>query len=288
VSREPRTARELVVVLLRATFLPGWQPTAGQALVWALRGGVVLVAFVFVASAVDKALWDWLGLLIVPGVLAIGGYLFNSSQNRATQRAADQRGQDEALQAYLDHMSDLLLEKGLRSPREGSGEARIMARARTVTLLSRLEPDRKTRVVLFLQEAGLIQGGQQGIPGPEGQEPIIWLFEANLAETSLTRTDLEGADLHEADLSGADLSQASLSGANLWGAHLRGTDLNQAGLLGANLAEADLSGATGITNEDLERQAESLAGATMPNGQKYEDWLKSKGSGENGQNSGPS
>jgi hypothetical protein len=26
----------------------------------------------------------------------------------------------------------------------------------------------------------------------------------------------------------------------------------------------------------------------MPNGQKYEDWLKSKGSGEAGENSGPS
>jgi len=26
----------------------------------------------------------------------------------------------------------------------------------------------------------------------------------------------------------------------------------------------------------------------MPNGQKYEDWLKSKGSGEEGKNSGPS
>jgi hypothetical protein len=27
-------------------------------------------------------------------------------------------------------------------------------------------------------------------------------------------------------------------------------------------------------------QARSLEGATMPNGQMYEDWLKSKGSGE--------
>jgi uncharacterized protein YjbI with pentapeptide repeats len=142
--------------------------------------------------------------------------------------------------------------------------------------------------VLFLQEAGLIQGGLQGIPGPGGQEPVIWLFEANLAETSLYRTNLMGADLHEADLSGADLSQAGLDDANLWGAHLRGAALSQAGLLGANLAGADLSGATGITNEELEQQTKSLEGATMPDGQKYEDWLKSKGSGEDGENGGAS
>ena len=36
-----------------------------------------------------KTLWDWLDLLIVPVVLAIGGYLFNSSQNQATRRAAE-------------------------------------------------------------------------------------------------------------------------------------------------------------------------------------------------------
>jgi hypothetical protein len=64
---------------------------------------------VLIASAVDKSLWDWLDLLIVPVVLAMGGYLFNSSQNRATQAAAERRAQDEALQAYLDHMSDMLM-----------------------------------------------------------------------------------------------------------------------------------------------------------------------------------
>jgi hypothetical protein len=34
--------------------------------------------------------------------------------------------------------------------------------------------------------------------------------------------------------------------------------------------------------------ASFLEGATMPNGQKYEEWLKSKGRGETTDNSGPS
>jgi hypothetical protein len=46
-------------------------------------------------------------------------------------------------------------------------------------------------------------------------------------------------------------------------------------LAGADLSGADLTNAR-VTEEQL-REAESLAGATMPNGQKYEDWLKDKG-----------
>jgi hypothetical protein len=42
----------------------------------------------------------------------------------------------------------------------------------------------------------------------------------------------------------------------------------------ADLRGANLSEALGITNEELERQAASLEGATMINGQKYEEWRK--------------
>jgi hypothetical protein len=43
----------------------------------------------------------------------------------------------------------------------------------------------------------------------------------------------------------------------------------------------------GMSNEELEQQAASLEGATMPNGHKYDDWLKTKGREENWENSGP-
>ena len=54
-------------------------------------------------------------------------------------------------------------------------------------------------------------------------------------------------------------------------------------LHGADLSGATLSWAT-LTAEQV-AGAKSLKGATMPNDQKYEDWLKS--SRENGENSGP-
>ena len=78
---------------------------------------------------------------------------------------------------------------------------------------------------------------------------------------------------------------------NKHGAHLKNADLSGANLEGANLSNAYLSGANlkgaKVTNEQLD-QAFTLEGATMPDGQKYEDWLKSKGRGEDGENSGTS
>jgi uncharacterized protein YjbI with pentapeptide repeats len=95
------------------------------------------------------------------------------------------------------------------------------------------------------------------------------------------------------DLGSSDLSQANLKFAILEGAVLHDADLSEVFLSGANLRlaylrDADLSGVAGVTNEELEQQASSLEGTTMPNGQKYEDWLKSKGRGEDGENSAPS
>jgi uncharacterized protein YjbI with pentapeptide repeats len=86
---------------------------------------------------------------------------------------------------------------------------------------------------------------------------------------------------------GGDLRGAYLRGAYLRGADLSGADLSGADLSEAKLSEAILYGVAGITNEQLEQRAKSLEGATMPNGQKYEDWLKSKGLEEDRGNSGP-
>src|SRR5450755_4203797 len=72
-----------------------------------------------------KSLWDWLQLLIIPAVLAVGGYVFNLTVSRNEQKSTQLRDrterqialdsqQEAALQAYIDKMSELLLEKKLR------------------------------------------------------------------------------------------------------------------------------------------------------------------------------
>src|SRR5712692_8753540 len=42
-----------------------------------------------------KTLWDWLQLLVIPLVLAVGGYLFNLTVNRNEQKSTQLRDQTE-------------------------------------------------------------------------------------------------------------------------------------------------------------------------------------------------
>jgi uncharacterized protein YjbI with pentapeptide repeats len=93
---------------------------------------------------------------------------------------------------------------------------------------------------------------------PGAETPYLPGEDASRAQDNI---NLPAVDVSEtgADLSGADLSGADLSGADLSGADLSG---------------ADLENAT-VSKEQLAR-CESLEGATMPNGQKYEDWLKDR------------
>jgi hypothetical protein len=129
-----------------------------------------------------------------------------------------------------------------------------LAQARTSTAILRLDAEHNESVTHFLIDSGLAVRS----------EPSAGL----LSEIALSHATLSDAFLHSADLYKADLSDADLSGAFLSG--------------------ADLTGAEGITNEELEQQAATLDRATMPDGQMYEDWLKSRSRGADGENSAPS
>jgi hypothetical protein len=85
----------------------GW--TTRRQLLWA--GSIVglLTIAVLIGYRYGISLWDWIKLLIVPTVIAGGGFWFNAQQREREQHIANARAQDEALQAYLDQMSDLLI-----------------------------------------------------------------------------------------------------------------------------------------------------------------------------------
>jgi hypothetical protein len=272
VKREPRTARERAILLLRAALAPGWLlPTSsGQRLVWAIRIAIVLGVLLLISSAVDKSLWSLLQLLIVPAVLAIGGYWFNRQQQNREFAIAEQRTQDEALQAYLDQMSQLLTDKGLRSKTHWLDDARVTARARSLAALTRLDGERKKSLLQFLYEAQLINREKM---------PLKWEETQELGPDGPTQFDdrivgLSGADLTDADLRYVTLSNAALNGAHLMNADLQRKEelkLSSADLSGADLKDADLTGADlrgvkGVNKEKLEAQAKSLKGATMPDG----------------------
>ncbi len=133
---------------------------------------------------------------------------------------ADQRRQDDALQAYLDRIGNLLFDKDTPSGPHGAPPGvRTLARAHTLTILPRLDPGRKRSVLDFLYEADLIKTHQC----------IINLGSPDLMYSA--------ADLSGANLRGAFLKSACLSG------HFAG----------ANLSGADLSGASGVDEGLLEQ-----------------------------------
>jgi uncharacterized protein YjbI with pentapeptide repeats len=71
------------------------------------------------------------------------------------------------------------------------------------------------------------------------------------------------------------MASESLYAAKLGGARLVKANLSGADLAMADLSSTDLSDARGLIEVQLTK-AKSLEGATMPNGQKYEDWIKDK------------
>ena len=183
-----------------------------------------------------KKLWDWLDLLVVPVFIALSVALLGGLQACAQQRSEEQHAHQAAVQAYLDEMGQLMLDrdKPLGKSKEGD-EVQTLARARTLTVLGSLEsdlgagPDNKRTVMGFLHEASLI----------DKDNPIITLDEAHL----------EGADLGDAELEDARLAFADLEGAELDSTFLWGADLSGAKLADANLSGAFMQGAKGVAHK---------------------------------------
>src|SRR5829696_2679186 len=153
----------------------------------------------------DKTLWEWVQLLsalAMPVVLALAGFWFTTQQEKSGREIEEQRAQDAALQAYLDQMSTLMLDtdQDLRNS-DADSEVQTLARARTATVIQRLDADRNRNVIRFLQEANLTG---------DGQSSISFLTAADLQGARLEGVDLSTIDLSGTDLSGADLSEADL------------------------------------------------------------------------------
>jgi uncharacterized protein YjbI with pentapeptide repeats len=220
-----------------------------------------------------KTLWDWLQLLIIPAVLAVGGTIFNRLLNERSRDIATDQQQETALQNYLKEMSDLLTTNKLKESEPGSPE-RDIARARTLTVLPGLDPLRKGRVLRFLYETGLIFKNNTIVDLRGTNFSNLRIHETKLSsnylqmtgtrlslrnanlqgaifrDASLEQVDLRGACLDEAyityvDLNSTWLCQTSmkmtrLHGSSLYRACLRGAQMQGANLRGAYLREADL------------------------------------------------
>jgi hypothetical protein len=259
---------------------------------------------------------------LIAAVIALGGVgtaqmVGIALEDRRRQEARDleaQRTREAALQNYFEAVGELLIEKPLRRSSPGDNLSTVV-RAQTLSVLEGLDPDRKRILLLFLYESGLIHKDKPVVSLAVANLSRANLSRANLSRANLSRANLSQARLNEVDLSGAylyqaDLSEAdlirsvlieaNLSGANLRGSNLYGSNLgwtkrSEAGLTDAPTMVVEASEAWHIWTANQLNGASSLEGATMPDGQTlksadnpdrptFEDWLKSKRSGEDGWN----
>ncbi|MBC8554419.1 MAG: pentapeptide repeat-containing protein [Candidatus Brocadiales bacterium] len=193
-----------------------------------------------------KTLWDWLGLLIIPLILSGGALFFNHQARKSERKIAAKRIQENALQSYIDKISDLILENNLlnaksillsNKPAGNINEivetqqakeisAFHVAQTITITALRSLEKERRDTVILFLRDSGLSD---------------FILISASLEHINLQGSNLEGFNLSQINLSYSNLRKANLSRANLTNANLFGANLYRVDFSKANLTRADLS-----------------------------------------------
>ena len=106
-------------------------------------------------SKSGKTLYDWMQLLIIPLALAIIALFFNRTERKNEQRIASDNQQEAALQEYIKEMSALILHDKLRES-QPKDEIRNIPRVRTLTVLPRLDGERKRSTLQFLYESSLI------------------------------------------------------------------------------------------------------------------------------------
>jgi Pentapeptide repeats (8 copies) len=163
-------------------------------------------------SLPSKTVWKLLNLLALPITLGVAVPLLNWLQKKRELDVEHQRAQDEALQAYPGSMSELTIDHHLRASKLGEDaraaarppdqnvehpdeDVRALARARTLTALTRLDGERKRSVLQFLYESGPVTKDHLVVD--------LWgadMSKANLRGATLSNADLRGADLKDADL----------------------------------------------------------------------------------------
>lgn len=205
---------------------------------------------------VGKTLWDWMELLVIPLVLAIGAFYLERSERAVDCKTAEDRAklerelatdrqQEAALQAYLDRMAELLLKE-----KQGESEdERVLKvkRVRTLTVMRGLNAARNRIVLRFLRDVGLV-----------GNQESTLIMYASLEGTDLEGIDIGLTNLQGANLKGSNPQGAILESANLESVNLEGANLQEAFLRGANLQDAFL--------RDTNLEGASLTNTTMPDG----------------------
>jgi uncharacterized protein YjbI with pentapeptide repeats len=198
-----------------------------------------------------KSFWDWLQLLIVPLMLALGAFYLNSAADFRDYQIAQERKQQEILTDYFSKMQGLIVEtkKSKQTPgsKESNSEERLLtefrptAQALTLSVLEQLDGKRKGKVIIYLAESQLITVDNNK---PYSQ-PEIELDGANLAGMVLNDVDqVETVDKKPLGvaITGADMTESTIKNVRLFvGSQLRESDFSRANLTDVYFTNAKMS-----------------------------------------------
>src|SRR5918992_243477 len=223
-NRPPRRRRRVPTWVLWTVLMTTLILVAGYTVLWPYFGFR------------GQKVWDWLELVGISTAIGFVGWIFARRQQERDEAVALEHAQDEALRAYLDQMSNLMIDQKLGKNHENSIEdsVRKVAQARTIAILLGLDAEHKRRPLKLIYELELINRNRNG------NKCIIELKNAGLDHANLSELTLRDANLRRVDLRATDLSGADLSGSDLALADLRGANLRRANLKGANLEDANL------------------------------------------------
>ncbi len=201
-----------------------------------------------------KRPWDWLQLLLVPLVLFLVAYAFNSYQASTSQQIEEKSKQEQVVDDYLNQMSTILLQHNLHDSKSGD-PIRALAQAFTLTALDRLDSEHKNIIILFLYRADLLKyhyylHNEKECGDPTAlkkqfpdEKPIITLSQGDIEGVTINNLGLACIDLHNMEMEGANFSESDLDRADLGLSFAMGADFSYTSLIAADLYFLDLENA---------------------------------------------
>jgi hypothetical protein len=105
---------------------------------------IIVEVRVYGTGFTGKTLWNWLQLisaLAIPVVVGFGAVWFTTRQGKVADAENKDNQRENALQTYIDKMSELLLKEDLRES-DTEKEVRKIVRVRTLTVLPILDGKR--------------------------------------------------------------------------------------------------------------------------------------------------
>jgi uncharacterized protein YjbI with pentapeptide repeats len=190
---------------------------------------------------------------------------FTEEQNKRTNEIAERQlkiaeaeNRENALQAYFDRLSALLIDKDLvrismldepsKEQERMLSSSSLLIRARTLSILKGFEKDtpRKNRVIEFLVRADIVSKLKLDLGGADLRG--VTIQGAKLKGVTLKGADFRYSCLKEVDFSCSNLREVNFQKATLDNVILEHSNLIEADFTRANLKDVDLKNA--LYNDD--------------------------------------